>query len=261
MPHFFPFERDGSIEIVILEEVENLAGWHFACSWEDISVGMPSRRFEDAVLDVDVAGVGLEMFPTIGGGFAGKAPGVMGVPDDGMGAAEKFEKFEEWRCGGKGVVGFDEDFYLPLVFLFLLLPPVKDLDGLAVVFVREGGAPSAATEDAKVRSADLLGQLGKGEERGAAGFGVADEFEGGTENAGGVVSKGPADGGEAAGLFGEVCGEVDPVFERAKFEAVDRELIGEGEDLGKGQFRATHRREAGEESAGGIMWRGHRHRG
>jgi hypothetical protein len=31
--------------------------------------------------------------------------------------------------------------------------------------------------------------------------------------------------------------------------------------LGKGQFCATHRREAGEESAGGIMWRGHRHRG
>jgi hypothetical protein len=31
--------------------------------------------------------------------------------------------------------------------------------------------------------------------------------------------------------------------------------------LGKGQFRATHRREACEERAGGITWRGHRHRG
>jgi hypothetical protein len=31
--------------------------------------------------------------------------------------------------------------------------------------------------------------------------------------------------------------------------------------LWKGQFRATHRREAGEESTGGITWRGHRHRG
>jgi len=201
MPHFFPFKRYGSIEIVILEEVEDLTGGHFAGSGQDIGVGVAGGRFEYAVLDVDVAGVWLEMSPAIGGGFAGKAPGVMGVPDDGMGAAEKFEKFEEWRCGGKGVVGFDEDFYLPLVFLFLLLPPVKDLDGLAVVFVREGGAPSAATEDAKVRSADLLGQLGKGEERGAAGFRVADEFEGGTENAGGVVSKGAADGGEATGLF------------------------------------------------------------
>jgi hypothetical protein len=118
-------------------------------------------------------------------------------------------------------VGFDEDFYLPLVFLFLLLPPVKDFDGLMVVFVREGGAPSATTEDAKVGSADLLGQLGKGEEGGAAGFGVADEFEGGTENAGGVASEAAADSGEATGLFGKIGGEVDPVFERAKFEAVD----------------------------------------
>jgi len=50
-----------------------------------------------------------------------------------------------------------------------------------------------------------------------------------------------ADGGKAAGLFGEIGGEVDPVFERAEFEAIDRELVGEGEDLGKGQFRATHR--------------------
>jgi len=241
MPHFFPFKRDGSAEIVLLEEVENLAGGHFAGSGQDIGVGVPSGRFEDAVLDVDVAGVGLEMFPTIGGGFAGKAPGVVGVPDDGMGATEEFEKFEERRCGGKGVVGFDENFYLPLIFLFLLLPPVQDFNGLAVVFVREGGAPSAATEDAKVRSADLLGQLGKGEEGGAAGFGVADEFEGGTENAGGVVSKGAADGGESAGLFRKIGGEVDPVFERAKFEAVDRELVGEGEDLGKGEFRAPHR--------------------
>ena len=50
-----------------------------------------------------------------------------------------------------------------------------------------------------------------------------------------------ADGGKAAGLFGEIGGEVDPVFERAEFEAVDRELVGEGDDLGKGQFGATHR--------------------
>ena len=76
-----------------------------------------------------------------------------------------------------------------------------------------------------------------------------------------MAGKRRTDCGEAAGLFGEIGGEVDPVFERAKFEAIDRELVGEGEDLGKGQFRATHRREAGEESAGGIMWRGHRHRG
>ena len=177
MPHFFPFKRDGSAEIVLLEEVENLAGGHFAGSGQDISVGMPSRRFEDAVLDVDVAGVGLEMFPAIGGGFAGKAPSVVGVPDDRMGAAEEFEKLEEGGCGGESVVGFDEDFHLPLIFLFLLLPPVQDFDGLVVVFVREGGAPSATTEDAKVGSADLIGQLGKGEEGGAAGFSVADEFD------------------------------------------------------------------------------------
>jgi hypothetical protein len=31
--------------------------------------------------------------------------------------------------------------------------------------------------------------------------------------------------------------------------------------LGKGQFRAPHRREAGQESTIGITWRGHRHRG
>ena len=103
-------------------------------------------------------------------------------------------------------MGFDEDFYQPLVFLFLFLPPVQDFDGLAVVFVREGGAPSATTEDAKVGSADLIGQLGKGEEGGAAGFGVAHEFEGGTENAGGVASKGAADSGEAAGLFRKIGG-------------------------------------------------------
>jgi hypothetical protein len=222
---------------------------------------MPSGRFEDAVLDVDVAGVGLEMFPAIGGSFAGKAPGMVGVPDDGVGAAEEFEKLEEGGCRGESVVGFDENFHLPAVFLFLVLPPVEDLNGLAVVFVGKRGAPSATTENAKVRSADLLGQLGKGEESGAAGFGVADEFERGTENAGGVAGEGAADSGEASGLFGEVCGEVDPVFKRAQFEAVDRELVGEREDLGKSQFRATHRREAGEESAGGIMWRGHRHRG
>ena len=221
VPHFFPFKGDGSIEIVLLEEVENLAGGHFAGSGQDIGVGMPSGRFEDAVLDVDVAGVGLEMFPAIGGSFAGKAPGMVGVPDHGVGAAEEFEKLEEGRCGGESVVGFDEDFYLPLVFLFLLLPPVQDFDGLVVVFVREGSAPSATTENAKVGSADLLGQLGKGEEGGAAGFGVAHEFEGGTENAGGVASEGTADSGEATGLFRKIGREVDPVFERAKFEAVD----------------------------------------
>jgi hypothetical protein len=234
VPHFLPFERNGSVEIVVLEKIENLVGGHFAGSGQDIGVGMPSGRFEDAVLDVDVAGVGLEMFPAIGGGFAGKAPGVVGVPDHGVGAAEEFEKLEEGGCGGESVVGFDEDFYLPLVFLFLLLPPVKDFDRLAVVFVGERSAPSATTEDAKVRSADLLGQLGKGEEGGAAGFGVADEFEGGTENAGGVASEGTSDSGEATGLFRKIGGEVDPVFKRAQFEAVDRELVGEGEDLGKG---------------------------
>ncbi|CAM8652099.1 hypothetical protein MCEMIH22_01659 [Candidatus Methylacidiphilaceae bacterium] len=182
---------------------------------------MPSGRFEDAVLDVDVAGVGLEMFPTIGGGFASEAPGVVGVPDDRMGAAEEFEKFEEGRGGREGVVGFDEDFYLPLVFLFLLLPPVKDFDRLAVVFVCEGGTPSTPTKDTKVRSADLLGQLGKGEEGGAAGFGVADEFEGGAENACRVASEGGADSGEATELFRKIGGEVDTIFERAEFEAVD----------------------------------------
>jgi hypothetical protein len=31
--------------------------------------------------------------------------------------------------------------------------------------------------------------------------------------------------------------------------------------LGEGEFRAPHRGEAGEERAGGITWRGHRHRG
>ena len=187
---------------------------------------MASGGFEDAVLDVDVAGVWLEMFPAIGGGFSSEAPSVVRVPDDGMGAAEEFEKFEEGRCGRKGIVGFDEDFYLPAVFLFLLLPPVKNFDGLAVVFVREGGTPSAATEDTKVGGADLLGELGEGEESGTAGFCVADEFEGGAENAGGVANEGTADRGEASGLFREIGGEIDPVFERAKFEAVDRELVG-----------------------------------
>jgi len=177
MPHFFPFERDGSCEIILLEEVENLAGGHFAGSGEDIGVGMTGGRFEDAVLDVDVAGVGFEMFPAIGGGFAGESPGVVGVPDNGMGAAEEFEKFEEGRCCGESVVGFNKDFHLPAVFLFLVLPPVEEFDGLVVVFVGKRGTPSAAAENAKVRSADLLGQLGKGEEGGAAGFGVADEFE------------------------------------------------------------------------------------
>jgi hypothetical protein len=221
MPHFFPFERDGSVEIVLLEEVENLAGGHFAGSGQDISVGVPSGRFENAVLDVDVAGVGFKLFPAIGRCFAGEAPGVVGVPDDGVGTAEEFEKLEEGRCGGEGVVGFDEDFHLPAVFLFLFLPPVDDFDGLAVVFVREGGAPSATPENAEVRGIDLFGELGEGEESGAAGFSIAHEFEGGTENAGGVASEGAADSVEASGLFGEVCGEVDPVFKRAKFEAVD----------------------------------------
>jgi hypothetical protein len=222
---------------------------------------MPSGRFEDAVLDVDVAGVGLEMFPAIGGGFAGTAPGVVGVPDHGMGAAEEFEKLEEGRCGGESIVSFDKDFHLPAVFLFLLLPPVEEFDRLAVIFAGQWGTPSAASEDAEVGGADLFGELGKGEEGGAAGFGVANEFEGGSENTGGVACERLADGGEAAGLFGEIDGEIDPVFERAEFEAVDRELVGEREDLGKGEFRAPHGGEASEEGAGGIMWRGHRHRG
>ena len=76
-----------------------------------------------------------------------------------------------------------------------------------------------------------------------------------------MASEGGADSGEATELFRKIGGEVDTVFERAEFEAVDRELVGEGEDLGKGEFRASHGREAGKESAGGIMWRGHRHRG
>jgi hypothetical protein len=162
-----------------------------------------------------------------------------------MGAAEEFEKFEEGRSGGEGVVGFDEDFHLPSVFLFLFLPPVEDFDSLAVVFVREGCAPSTTTKDTKVRSADLFGELGEGEEVGATGFGVTDEFERGAENAGWVAGEGCADRGEATGLFGEVGGEVDPIFERAKFDAVDRELVGEGEDLGKGEFRAPHSGETG----------------
>ena len=138
-------------------------------------------------------------------------------------------------------MGFDEDFDLPAVFLFLLLPPVEDFHGLAVIFFRERSAPSPATEDAEVGGADLLGQLSEGEESGAASFGIADEFEGGSENAGGVAGEGLADGREAAGLFRQISGEVDSVFERAEFEAVDRELVGEGEDLGKGEFRAPHR--------------------
>ena len=261
MPHFFPFERDGSVKIVLLEEVENLAGGHFAGSGQDIGVGMTGGGFENAVLDVDMAGMGFEMFPTVGGGFSSESPSVVGVPDNGMGAAEEFEKFEEGRCCGEGVVGFNKDFHLPAVFLFLVPPPVEDFDRLAVVFVGERGSPSAATEDSEIRSADLLGQLGEGEKGGAASFGVADEFEGGAENAGGVADEGLADGGEAAELFREIDGEIDPVFERAKFEAIDRELVGEGKDLGKGELGAPHRREAGEEGSGGITWRGHRHRG
>ena len=162
MPHFFPFERDGSVEIVLLEEVENLAGGHFSGSGQDIGVGMTGGGFENAVLDVDVPGVGFEMFPAFGRCFAGKAPGVVGVPDDGMGTTEEFEKFEEGRCCGKSIVGFDENFHLPAVFLFLVLPPVEDFDRLAVVFVREGGTPSTPTKDTKVRSGDVFGELGKG---------------------------------------------------------------------------------------------------
>ena len=158
-------------------------------------------------------------------------------------------------------MGFDEDFHLPAVFLFLFLPPVEEFDGLAVVFVCEGGAPSTASEDTEVGGADLFGELGKGEQGGTAGFGVTDEFEGSSENTGGVASEGSTDSGEAPGLFGEIGGKVDAVFERAKFEAVDRELVGEGEDLGKGELGASHGGEASEEGAGGIMWRGHRHRG
>jgi hypothetical protein len=221
VPHFFPFERDGAIEMVFLQEVENLAGGHFAGSRQDIGVGVAGRRFEYAVFDVDVAGVGFEMFPAIGGCFSGETPSVVGVPDDGMGAAEEFEKFEEGRCGGESVVGFDKDFHLPAVFLFLFLPPVEEFDRLAVIFVGEGGAPSAATEDAEVGGADLFGELGKGEEGGAAGFGVANEFEGGSENMGGVACERLADGGETTGLFGEIGGKVDAVFERAEFEAID----------------------------------------
>ena len=261
VPHFFPFERDGSFEIVLLEKVENLAGGHFAGSRQDIGVGMAGRRFEYAVLNVDVAGVGFEMFPAIGGGFSSEAPSVVGVPDDGMGAAEEFEKFEEGWGGGEGVVGFDEDFHLPAVFLFLFLPPVEEFDSLAVIFVGQWGTPSAASEDAEVGGADLFGELGKGEQGGATGLGVANQFEGSSENTGGVACERLADGGEATGLFRKIGGKVDPVFERAEFEAVDRELVGKGEDLGKVEFRAPHGGEASEEGAGGIMWRGHRHRG
>ena len=178
---------------------------------------MAGGGFENAVLDVDVAGVGFELLPTIGGGFAGESPSVVGVPDDGMGAAEKFEKLKEGRCGGKSIVGFDEDFDLPAVFLFLLLPPVEDFDRLAVVFFCEGGAPGATSEDAEVGGTDLFGELGKGEKGGAAGFVVADKFEGGAEDAGGMAGKGGTGSGEATGLFGEIGGEIDPVFERAEF--------------------------------------------
>ncbi len=203
--------------MVFLQEVENLAGGHFAGSRQDIGVGVAGRRFEYAVFDVDVAGVGLEMFPTIGGGFASESPGVVGVPDDGMGAAEEFEKFEEGWGSGEGVVGFDEDFHLPAVFLFLVLPPVEEFDRLAVIFVGQWGTPSAASEDAEVGGTDLFGELGKGEKGGTAGFIVSDEFEGGPEDAGGMAGEGGTDSGEAAGLFGEIGGEIDPVFKRAEF--------------------------------------------
>jgi len=114
-------------------------------------------------------------------------------------------------------VRFDEDFDLPVVFLFLFLPPVEYFDRLTVVFVGEGGAPGAASEDTEVGGADLLGELGKGEKGGTAGFGIADQFEGGAEDAGGMAGEGGADSGEAARLFGEIGGEIDPVFERAEF--------------------------------------------
>jgi len=71
-----------------------LAGGHFAGSRQNIGVGVAGGGLENAVFDVDVAGVGFELLPTIGGGFASESPGMVGVPDDGMGAAEKFEKFE-----------------------------------------------------------------------------------------------------------------------------------------------------------------------
>ncbi len=70
VPHFFPFERDGPCEVVFLEKIENLAGGHFAGSGQDIGIGVAGGGFENAVLDVDVAGVGFELLPTIGGGFA-----------------------------------------------------------------------------------------------------------------------------------------------------------------------------------------------
>jgi len=70
MPHFFPFERDGPCEVIFLEKIENLAGGHFAGSGQDIGIGVAGGGFENAVLDVDVAGVGFELLPTIGGGFA-----------------------------------------------------------------------------------------------------------------------------------------------------------------------------------------------
>jgi len=114
-------------------------------------------------------------------------------------------------------VGFDEDFDLPVVFLFLFLPPVEYFDRLTVVFVGEGGAPGAASEDTEVGGTDLFGELGKGEKGGTAGFGIADEFEGGAKDAGGMAGEGGADSGEAPGLFGEIGGEIDPVFERAEF--------------------------------------------
>ena len=114
-------------------------------------------------------------------------------------------------------MGFDEDFDLPVIFLFLFLPPVEDFDRLTVVFVGEGGAPGAASEDTEVGGTDLFGQLGKGEKGGTAGFGIADQFEGGAEDAGGMAGKGGTDSGEAAGLFGEIGGEIDSVFKRAEF--------------------------------------------
>ena len=134
MTLFFPVWGDGAIEMVCLQEVANLAGGHFSGSGQEIGVGVAGGRLENAVFNVDVAGVGPEMFPTIGGGFAGEAPGVVGVPDEGMGTSEEFEQFEEGGCCGEGVVGFDKVFHVQVVLLFFFLSHCTALDGLVVFF-------------------------------------------------------------------------------------------------------------------------------
>ncbi|MCX6947883.1 MAG: hypothetical protein NTU87_08535 [Verrucomicrobia bacterium] len=83
----------------------------------------------------------------------------------------------------------------------MFLPPVEEFDSLAVIFVGQWGTPSAASEDAEVGGADLFGELGKGEQGGATGLGVANQFEGSAENTGGVASEGATDSGEAPGLL------------------------------------------------------------